>query len=118
MPAATLPVPRLLRRSLRTIPESASALSDWFEAFEPSAGYGPAVSSGMSLTQATADALALGVADGVAPAPRHMRRSRLGSTYCDLGRPSVYCLYTPVVGSPCHGHQRTAAPPPYELGAG
>src|SRR4051812_5630068 len=54
MPGAVCPVPRLVRMSLRTMPESASAFRFCLEACEPSAGYGPAVSWGISATMAVA----------------------------------------------------------------
>src|SRR4051812_17124963 len=50
MPAAVCPVPRLVRMSRRTMPESASAFSVLLVACDPSAGYGPAVSWGISTT--------------------------------------------------------------------
>jgi len=55
-PAATPVAPAmLLRMSLRTMPESISALATApFAVFDPSAGYGPAVSSGMTLQLALA----------------------------------------------------------------
>ena len=66
-PSATVvDEPKLERMSLRTMPESSSTLMP----FDPSPGYGPAVSSGTSVTgpDAAADALAEGVAVAVADA--------------------------------------------------
>jgi hypothetical protein len=67
MPTATVvEEPNDERMSLRTIPESSST----FTPFDPSAGYGPPVSSGTSSRGADAAdvALAVGVAVGVAVA--------------------------------------------------
>gem|GEM_PF-1805827 len=50
-PNATFAVLRLVRISLRTIPEQFRTFSAWLDAFEPSARYGPAVSCGISSTQ-------------------------------------------------------------------
>src|SRR3954453_18199377 len=84
-PAAVLPVLMLVRISLRTIPERVSTFTVWFDefAFEPSAGYGPPVSCGISATQVVigvavalvvgvAVALVVAVAVGVAVAPGPM----------------------------------------------
>ena len=64
-PSATpLASPKLERMSLRTMPLSVSTLTP----FEPSPGYGPAVSSGMVVPQATVAAEAVVAAEVVAAA--------------------------------------------------
>src|SRR4051812_49883795 len=65
-PAAVLPVLMLVRISLRTIPERVSTFTVWFDefAFEPSAGYGPPVSCGISVTQAVVDVGVAGAGGG------------------------------------------------------
>ena len=59
-----MPVLMLVRISLRIIPERVNTFSVWLDAFEPSAGYGPAVSWGIWLTQLVVD---VGVGVAVAP---------------------------------------------------